>query len=102
MGQTRRDKDNMTEADPNVNERNFDNYVLEWKPKVNSKYAKSVYHREVVRMEKMISRSDVDRFESVGNKAKKGPYDLTDKRYEFDQDKFLPKLSQKIELDKQV
>jgi hypothetical protein len=64
-------------------------------PKFASKYAKSLHP---VEMKNMISRTDVDRFEKVGSKPVKGPYDPTDKVYDFNIDNKLPKLTHKIEL----
>ena len=71
-------------------------------PRIASKYSKSVFERKLVVMDKMISRSDVDRFEKVGNKPMKDHYDTLDKVYETNIDHKLPKLTHKIQLDKQV
>jgi hypothetical protein len=51
-------------------------------------------------MEKMISRTDVDRFESLGSGGIKGAYDPSDKVYDINIDRKLPKLTHKIELNK--
>ena len=80
-----------------MNERQFSHFNS--MPKIASKYGKSVYDRKLVVMDKMNSRSDVDRFEK---KNIKGPYDPSDKVYDVNFNYKLPKLTVTLDMDQQV